>query len=405
MEKVLILTDIPPCTNFTAGLPLNQWIRFLPQDQVALCAVIDPRITPIIPQDLTSLPKLLLKKPVEGAIRIPTRLGLIIRKLFRLYGFGVEIIRSIDVKYRLLPKILSFIKQQQVTKIWVILQGQTMVRLAFHLSNELEEIPLITQVWDPFELWLREHRIDKFTGDRLLKKFDYVISRSAFCATASWSMSENYSKLYGVKNIPIFASLPSAWAKEPAKAPHDKSEFIITIAGQFYAKKEWLAFINALNQVNWCIKGKNIKIRIMGSYFEFSTQLPVNFQYLGWLNQKDTIGWFAESDLLYLPYWFSQEFYLESTECFPSKLAGYLASGRPVFCHAPNYSSPAKYLAQNHAGYVCNSLKPEIILKHLECVISDTTLYAKIAENGTKCFLQDLTLETMKKSISTILKF
>ncbi len=405
MEKVLILTDIPPCTNFTAGLPLNQWIRFLPQDQIALCAVVDPTLTPLIPDDLASIPKLLLKKPVETAIRIPNRLGILVRKLCRLYGFSQEIIRSLYVKYCLLPKIISFIKQQQVTRIWVILQGQTMVRLAAHLSKELEEILLFIQLWDPFELWLREHGIDKFTAYRLLKKFDYVISRSAFCATASWSMSESYSKLYGVKNIPIFASLPSTWVKESAKSLHDRNEFIISIAGQFYAKEEWRAFISALNQVNWCINGKTIKIRVMGRYFEFSTQLPTNFQYLGWRDQEETIDLLEESDLLYLPYWFSKEFYLESTECFPSKLAGYLASGRPVFCHAPNYASPAKYIAQNNAGYVCSSLKPEIIVKHLENVISDTTFYAKVAENGTKCFLQDFTLKTMKKSILKILQF
>jgi glycosyltransferase involved in cell wall biosynthesis len=134
----------------------------------------------------------------------------------------------------------------------------------------------------------------------------------------------------------------------------------------------------------------------MGGEFHFRTQHPANFEYLGWQSQEETIRLLSETDLLYLPYWFSDEFYEESCNSFPSKLVTYFATGRPVICHAPNYASPAKYIKQYEAGYLCESLDSKILLKQLEVIITDAELYRKVALNGTSCFMRDFTLENMK---------
>ncbi|MGB7815441.1 MAG: glycosyltransferase [Methylotenera sp.] len=389
--KVLLLTDIPPCRNFTAGLVLDRLVSFLPTDKIALCAVVNPSLNPEIPAELGSLPKLILKKPREASVRIfPGKMG-------DLSAFIYELIQSARVRYELLPQIVAFAKQQQVDAVWVVLQGQTMVRLARQLSRKLG-LPLLTQVWDPFGWWLRASRIDDITQRRLLTEFDNVIRYSASCATASWAMSETYSNQYGVRNQPVIAGLPRELAREPAKCPHAGDEFIIGMAGQFYAQAEWSSLIHTLNQVNWTIAGRRIRIRVMGGGFQSFTQSPANFEYLGWQSQEETIRLLSEADLLYMPYWFSEEFREESSSSFPSKLVTYFAAGRPVFCHAPAYSSPAKYIKQHEAGYLCESLDPPAILKHLEHAIADMEHYCKVASNGTFCFMRDFTLERMKET-------
>ncbi|MGL4226322.1 MAG: glycosyl transferase, partial [Rickettsia sp.] len=80
----------------------------------------------------------------------------------------------------------------------------------------------------------------------------------------------------------------------------------------------------------------------------------------------------------------------------------YFASGRPVFCHAPDYSSPSKYIEENSAGYLCNSLATDKIIYDLERAITDEDSYRKFAQNGSECFIRDFTLDCMKE---TFLKF
>ncbi len=383
--KILLLTDIPPCENYTAGLVLYPLVKFLPLDQIVMCTVSHPALVFKIPQELEKIPHLKLFKPIE---QMESK-GLIIHSL--------ELFNAIKVRYYLLPKIIKFAKEHQVDTIWAVLQGQTIVRLARPLAKKLSA-SLFTQVWDSFEWWLRARKIDKFTQKRLLKEFDEVLKYSICCATASCAMSEEYEDKYNIPTIPVIAGLPKELARLPATSYRNDNEFIISIAGQFYAQNEWLSLIHAINQTNWKIAGKNIKIRVMGGCFQAFVQLPTNFEYLGWRSQEETIKLLAESDILYMPYWFSEEFYTESCTSFPGKLVTYFASSRPVFCHAPLYSSPSKYIMKYNAGYICDSLDTNKIINVLEKVISDKKSYNIFAQNGHNCFLQDFTLERMKET-------
>lgn len=394
--KVLLLTDIPPCENYTAGLALEKLVRLLPAEDIVLCSVNNRGSNPVIPDDLQRIPSLTLQKPNEAGVRRLPRGG------GAVTAYVIELIKSFHTPRVLLPKIIEFARKNRVEAVWVVLQGQTMVRLARPLAKALD-VPLFTQVWDPFDWWLREHLIDDWTRRRLLAEFDRVIRSSTACATASWAMSETYTRKYGVRNVPVIAGLPRELARQPALQPHPDGEFIIGMAGQLYAQAEWHSLIHALDQVNWVVAGRRVRIRVMGGAFKLLTKLPGNFEYLGWRSQAETIRLLAESDLLYLPYWFSEKFREESSNSFPSKLVTYFAAGRPVFCHAPDYASPAKYIARNDAGYLCASLDASVVLKTLEQVITDTSVYGGTARNGAACFLRDFTLESMKETFMQFL--
>ncbi|AAU03807.1 glycosyltransferase family protein [Rickettsia typhi] len=389
--KILLLTDIPPCENYTAGLVLNPLVEFLPLDEIVICSVANPALEFKIPKTLNNIPHLKLFKPIEAAMRYKEG------KIGGLIAYGFELFNAATVKYFLLPKIIKFAKEHKVDAIWSVLQGQTIIRLTRPLAKKLS-VSLFTQIWDPFEWWLRANKIDRLTQKRLLKEFDAVIKHSTCCATASWAMSESYKTQYDTPTIPLIAGLSKELARMPATSPHNRYEYIISIAGQFYAQSEWLSLINALNQVNWIIAGRKIKVRVMGQGFQVFTQLHANFEYLGWRSQEETIRLLAESDLLYMPYWFSEEFYKESSTSFPSKLVTYFASGRPVFCHAPEYSSPSKYIAENNAGYLCNSLSTDKIIYDLERAIIDAVSYKTFAKNASQCFLRDFILERMQET-------
>jgi len=388
--KILLLTDIPPCENYTAGLVLYPLVKFLPSDQVVMCTVAHPTLNFKIPDELKEIPHLKLPKPPENARRLKGG------KIGALIAYSSELLNAIKVKYFLLPKIVKFAKEHEVDTIWVVLQGQTIVRLARPLAKKISA-PLHTQVWDSFEWWLRDKQIDKYTKKRLLDEFDEILKQSTSCATASLPMTEEYTAKYNMPNIPVIASLSKELAQPPASSFHkDRDVFIIAVAGQLYAQKEWISFINALNEANWIIAEKRIVVRVIGGGFEILTRKPGNFEYLGWRSQVETISLLADADLLYLPYWFSEEFYKESCTSFPSKLITYFVTGRPVFCHAPDYSAPSKYIAENNAGYLCYTLVADKIIYELERVITDENSYKRFTKNGTECFFRDFTLDCMK---------
>lgn len=395
--KILLLTDIPPCENFTAGLVLDKLVRFLDPDDLMLCTITNPAIAPVVPADLRSLPTLNIRKPREAALRLlPGLLGSGLAYFF-------ELLQSLRVRWFILPQIVSFARRHNVEAIWVVLQGQTIVRLARPLSQKLG-VPLFSQVWDPFGWWLRDNKIDGLTQSSLLTEFDKVIVHSTSCATASWAMSETYSRQYKIRNRPVIAGMEAKYSFAPATEERGRGEFVIGMAGQFYAQDEWRALIRALDHVNWSIEGRRIRIRILGGHFDVRTSSPANFEYLGWQTQIDAINLLADSDLLYLPYWFSEVFREETSNSFPSKLVTYFASGRPVFCHAPRYASPAKYITKHGAGFICDTLDEQQIVKVLGQAITDKSAYKLYAKNGADCFLRDFTLERMRETFLEFLQ-
>ena len=118
---------------------------------------------------------------------------------------------------------------------------------------------------------------------------------------------------------------------------------------------------------------------------------------MGWLHQDELLSELAQTDLLYCPYWFSEQFRLPSTLSFPSKLSTYLKTGVPTLVHAPDYASPRKFVEQNDVGYICGTLDPNTIRDVLNYVFSSTEEERK--ERGLRgyhTFLGYLTTEHMR---------
>lgn len=395
--KILLLTDIPPCKDYTAGIVLDQLCRFLPQGSIACYAVVNRTIHAKLSSDLDWIPIEYQVKPIERAIRpLPGKYGESIAK-------WVEDRHEKQVLENILPKVVEFSRENKVDKLWCLLQGQTMVRLA-QATAEALGVPLYTQVWDPFGWWLRANKIDQRTAQNLLIKFDEAVRSSRACATASWAMSEEYTNKYGVKNLPVISSLDSKWACQPATKSNNSDEFLIGMAGQIYARDEWNALICALDKCGWKISGRKIRLRILSRGMPRGATSPKNAEYLGWMNQQEAIKVLSGVDMLYLPYWFSAEFREEATLSFPSKLVTYLAAGRPIVFHGPDYASPAKYLERNEAALCCHSLESDKIIEAIQLLITDLTLYKKLTHNGASAFMRDFTHETMRANFYKFLE-
>jgi glycosyltransferase involved in cell wall biosynthesis len=391
--KVLLLTDIPPSTNYTAGLVLAQACKTMPRNSVVCFAIVNPEFQNIrLDADLAWLPMEFAPKPAEWGLPLgaPFRLGL---------SYVAEEISCRFSVPRLVNLAADFARRQNVDAIWAVLQGQTMVRVAGQLSSQLA-LPLHTQVWDPLSWWLDTHLVDRWHKKRSLAEFDEVMKRSKSCATASWAMSQDYKTRYGVRCVPLIACHARKEAFRPEPKLRRDDEVVLGMAGQFYAEQEWQQFVQALNSVNWMIDGRQIRIKALGHYVP-STPIPEGrCEFLGWKPQAEAIRILSEeTDILYCPYPSKPSLSEVTRLSFPSKLVTYFAAGRPVLFHGPDFASPARFLAERRAGLVAVGIGPPAAYNALYRLVTEPDLYAEIARNTQDLFATEFTLEQMKSRL------
>jgi glycosyltransferase involved in cell wall biosynthesis len=394
--KVLLLTDMPPCENFTAGLVLAELCSFLPQDSLACYAVVNPALDPQIPPSLSWMPVEFDVKPRENWLFRSKPIGGLISLIMEGYTTWISV-------RKIANRAIEFGRKFGADLLWCILEGQTMIRLSIPVSRGLG-IPLFTEVWDPPGWWLRENKVDRITTRRVLEDFEKAVRGSVRCGTASWAMAEQYSQDYETETVPLLPSLSLDQAMLPATEPNQGGDFTIGLAGQIYASAEWNALIEALTSADWKICGRDVKIRLLGQWIGIGANGKMRVEFLGWHSQRETVKLLSEADVLYCPYWFDPAFETEARLSFPSKLTTYLASGRPVLFHGPRYGSPGRFLEEHRAGVCCYSLEAGEILKTLEELVVNVDLYSDITRNGRKAFEEHLTVATLRKSFSQFLE-
>jgi glycosyltransferase involved in cell wall biosynthesis len=396
--KILLLTDMPPCKGFTAGLVTSQLVRFLPKGSVACYAVVHSSLDAKLDPEFEEMPIRYAVKPRETGLQLlPGRLRIISSFAYELYTHFIKI-------PKLLNDIEAFAKEFGADRIWCVLEGQTMFRLAVGIKKRLN-LPLHTQVWDPPGWWLRANSVDTFSRKLIMKTFDEALRMSKTCAAASWAMAEDYKERYSCHAIPVIPSLDPSMALPPAKETHHRDTFMIGMAGQLYSQAEWLHLLATLDQVKWMIRGKKIVIRLLGRSIYAPAKSAVNIEFLGWVDQTEAIKLLSEADILYCPYWFDPAFHEEARYSFPSKLTTYLAVGRPVLFHGPKYASPYRFLDAYDAGILCDSLSTVNIFNCIDKLIWDQEFYNQLTENGHKAFMQFLTTDVMRQQFKRFIGY
>jgi hypothetical protein len=203
--KILLITDIPPCKELTAGLVLDRLCRFLPRGSIACFAPVDPAINPKLSKDLEWIPIQYAKKRTETAWQPPgvrviagmqellrglgsstsalrylvLPIALLFRLAYRLLyryprfvvAWSLERARRKFVVPRLISQAVEFGKMHNVDCLWVVLQGQTVTQMATEVGKRLK-VPLVTQVWDPLGWWLQARNIDRFNSRLAHADFD-----------------------------------------------------------------------------------------------------------------------------------------------------------------------------------------------------------------------------------------
>ena len=280
-----------------------------------------------------------------------------------------------------------------------------MVRMAAAVADGIG-VPLRVQVWDPLGWWLTAHNVDRLNRNWDLALFDKAMRQAVTCATASWAMASRYEQTYGTPCIPVIASHDAALVQFPPPELHKSDELIIGMAGQFYADSEWLALLKALDHAGWQVAGRNVILKVFGNHPPPGSTPAGHLNFQGWKPQEEVIASLARScDLLYCPYPFAAAMKEVAELSFPSKIPSYLAAARPIVFHGPSYASPAVYLAEKEAAFVCRGADPAAVYDGLVSLVEDRMLYARLAAAARAAFLSDFTLERMSANVRQFLGY
>ena len=387
--RVLFLTDVPPCSNYTAGIVLEQLCTFLPAGSVACFSAVHKSVHPDISDAMASSQMRLEVRPRDSWHLLPGRLG-------DLVSLVMEPVTACTHVRRIARKAIAFGRDFGADRVLCMLEGQTLIRLAVPVAQALK-VPLYTQVLDPPGWWLRENRVDPINRRVILRLFARALHSSTACAAVSPAMAEEYTRRWGVRTVPVIPGLPGELALRPADRPNGGAEVTLGLAGQLYASREWDALMRALSSSNWLLAGRPVRIILLGRYVSLYSERPASVHYMGWRSQREAIELLSHADVLYCPYWFNPAFEEEARLCFPSKLASYFAAGRPVLFHGPEYAYPSRFIKEHEAGACCHSLEPEEILHDLEGLLGDEDSYAAFARNGRVAFDKFLTTAAMRR--------
>jgi len=397
--KILLVSAVPPSTNYTGALMLDSMCRALRPDKLSCFSVVTKGLDPTIHPDWQRIPYSHRQKPPESHPRhFPSYLGV-------LESFVTEQTKARREIPKLVDEIVSFAQNTGAEKIWCTLEGQTLIRLAAALQKRLP-LPMVAQVWDPPGWWLRDNNVDRLSRTEVMKHFGTVLSNpNTTLAAASWAMAEQYSKDYNCKAIPVVPGLPEGWAYEPSTELRDTTTLTIGFAGQLYAGDNWNCLTHALDSIGWTLDGRKVEVVVLGRFFGTSTNTERNIRFRGWRPQQELLKILSECDILYCPYWFCSRYETEARLSFPSKLTTYLAAGRPVLFHGPTYSSPSRFLAEHDAAVQCNSLLLVDVIEALRTLVQDKSAYMRSANNGTKAFHCYLTEKHMQSQFLKALEY
>jgi hypothetical protein len=178
---------------------------------------------------------------------------------------------------------------------------------------------------------------------------------------------------------------------------------IIGYSGSLYALDEWNAFLKTLDDHHWQLDGRPVVVRVLSSAFSQQVSGPVQIEFLGWRSTEETIRWLSETDLVYLPYWFSSRYEEVVNLAFPNKLATYVAARVPVLFHGPRRSSPSRFFERYPVGLACHSLEPDQIWAAVRQLASDQDVRSRALAACDAAYQEELNDEVFRRRFAEFL--
>jgi glycosyltransferase involved in cell wall biosynthesis len=388
-ENILLLTDVPPCENYSGGAFLNQLSSMLIEEKISLFGYFMP------PGGLNIVFNQFVKNKIE------CKFASYLNDTYNDEKTKNDYLKKLNA---VIDDCVGFINENKITKIWCYVQCENILRLLEGVY-EKTKISYVIQIMDPIDWHIKARGFDIERKKDILILFNNAVNKSSFCLTASDNMNSIYKKIYKVPCEYITVSHKPIDTKKEKYI--DKDSLIISFAGQVYCVEETKNLISALEKMNWKYNEKKIILKYYGSFelIKFVQQNNLisknnikNIMEMGYIPQQVLNEELNNSHLLYCPYFFSNDEALRkvSEQSFPSKLIAYLNSNTNVLVHGPSYSSPVKFVKKNLCGFTIESNNIEDIVAGLQELFNNIPSI-KYINNAKAVFEENFDIKIIKR--------
>jgi hypothetical protein len=292
-----------------------------------------------------------------------------------------------------ITQVLSIRQREGSEAVWSILNSPFLIFLTRRLMEKIQTSWFAT-VWDPPESFILSMQIPPWIGQPMLSDFGKIISHVDNLSSASEIMEAEYAERYKRHSIVLIHGVAKKDHRPVVRKAHRSNEFRIGFAGNLYTEKEWRAFLQALDSINWHIGERRVILRVFAP-----VPPPVVegcIEYFPWQDTLKVIKQLSECDLAYLPYWIDPKYRLITRLCFPNKISTYLAAGLPIFYHGPRDASPAKFMEAYPFGIMSDSFDPQEIARQLVHFVSNKRTYTTAGKAVKKAREKVLNLEVFQ---------
>jgi glycosyltransferase involved in cell wall biosynthesis len=334
---------------------------------------------------------------------VPCLIGPLVPRLqLRGARFYMPLLRFIG--FRLIApwrirQIVNFGKQHGVGLIWAELQGDVIV-----LSERVAEkmgVPFAGSIWDDPESWLSDGGYDGISQQFILRRFRTSLRTARSLSTAGEAMQRTYERDYGVKSVILRHGFEKIVL--PTKNYKRDDNIIVGFVGSVYGRDAWEAFLSGIAGLNALRKFPPIQLRVFGRC-EFPYQYNgIRIEARGWQPADLMLREIAETDFCYLPYWFEPRKRRHVELSFPNKFETYLAAGRPVLYHGPDYAGIAETIKKYRVGLCVHSLDQDQITSALERLIIDSSLRDSLRQAANAAFHAEFNADVMMRNFAEMI--
>lgn len=221
-----------------------------------------------------------------------------------------------------------------------------------------------------------------------------VLRRAAHIYAVSLGMQRQLRSLYGVESeLQMPATESHAIASDRAHR-HRDGEFKIVFAGTGSS-----ATADAFGLLVELIKRGGLKPYGIESATLCYYTLPVSeeakrkaglddpsIRFYPWVSQAELPAVLAAADVLFVPFSFLESEAFIVTQSFPSKVADYLVSGRPILIVGPPYADIVRYAREMRFAEVVDTPDPDALAKAIARIASSPAHREKLGAASREVF-------------------
>jgi glycosyltransferase involved in cell wall biosynthesis len=214
-------------------------------------------------------------------------------------------------------------------------------------------------------------------------------------------MQRAYTQEYGVESVILRHGFAAS-----APLSENRSTWngiVIGFVGSVYGRDAWEAFLKTVALLNTLGTLPTIRLRVFGGGTIPHGGDGVEIEDWGWQPPEVMLRELAATDFCYLPYWFDPRKRRHVELSFPNKFETYLAAGRPVFYHGPEYAGIARAVQDYGVGLCVSSLDQDVIASALIRLIQEKALRRSFGKAALSAFRSEFNAEVMLANFARLI--